>query len=60
MDGHFSLPEFDVFEENGGYAAICSIDECDLSFKGYGSMDSDAINEAAFKMLNHVLGFDVK
>ena len=60
MDGHFSLPEFDVFEENGGYAAICTIDECDMSFKGYGKIDSDAINEAAFKMLNHVLGYDVK
>ena len=60
MDGHFSLPEFDVFEENGGYAAICTIDECDMSFKGYGKIDSDAINEAAFKMLNHVLGYDAK
>ncbi len=60
IDGHFSLPEFDVFEENGKYAAVCTIDECDLSFKGYGIIDSDAINEAAFKMLNHVLGYDVK
>ena len=59
IEGHFSLPEFDVNEEANGYSAVCSIDECDLSFKGYGKIDSDAINEAAFKMLNHVLGYDI-
>ena len=60
MQGYFSLPVFDVSEEANGYSAICSIDECDMSFKGYGKLDSDAINEAAFKMLNHILGYDIK
>ena len=60
IQGNFSLPVFDVSEEANGYSAICSIDECDMSFKGYGKLDSDAINEAAFKMLNHILGYDIK
>lgn len=59
MDGNFSLPEFDVNEDGDGYTAICTIDECPMSFSGHGKFDSDAINEAALKMLKHVLGYDI-
>jgi len=59
MEGYFTLPEFDTFDLEDGYEAVCMVDECDLSFKGRGKTDSEAINEAAYKMLNHLLGKDI-
>lgn len=59
IKGYFSLPEFDVITKNNKYVATCSVDECDLQFKGEGELDEIAINEAAFKMLNHLLGLDL-
>ena len=60
MDGNFSLPNFEVSPSKKGYTAICSIDECNMSFSGFGKLDTDAINEAALKMLKHVLGYDIQ
>lgn len=60
IQGYFSLPEFDVIQKNGKFIATCTVNECDTSFKGEGKIDEEAINDSAYKMLNHLLGLDIK
>ena len=58
MQGYFSMPDYNVKEEDNHYKAVCMIDETDITTEGFGDTDTKAINEASFKMLRHILGYE--